>query len=32
MFDTSRRYAFAILEHMDQERITRRNGNDRVLR
>ncbi len=32
MFGTSRRYAQALLEHMDQQRITRRVGDERVLR
>jgi selenocysteine-specific elongation factor len=32
MFDTSRRYAQPLLEHMDRERITRRIGDERVLR
>ncbi|HKZ50809.1 MAG TPA: selenocysteine-specific translation elongation factor [Dehalococcoidia bacterium] len=31
-FDNSRRIAFALLEHLDQEHITRRVGNNRVLR
>ena len=32
MFETSRRYAQALLEHLDRERITRRIGDERVLR
>ncbi|MEE8346183.1 MAG: SelB C-terminal domain-containing protein, partial [Dehalococcoidia bacterium] len=32
MLATSRRYAQALLEHMDQKRITRRIGDERVLR
>jgi len=32
IFGTSRRYAQALLEHMDAERITRRVGDERVLR
>jgi selenocysteine-specific elongation factor len=32
MFGTSRRYAQAVLEHLDQQRITRRVGDERVLR
>ncbi len=32
MLGTSRKYAQALLEHMDQERITRRVGDERVLR
>ena len=32
MFGTSRKYAQALLEHMDAERITRRVGDARVLR
>ena len=31
-FQTSRKYALALLEHLDQQRITRRIGDDRVLR
>ena len=31
-FSTSRRYAQALLEHLDDQRITRRVGDDRVLR
>jgi len=32
MFGTSRKYAQALLEHMDEERLTRRVGDERVLR
>ena len=32
MFDTSRKYALALMEYLDQQRITRRVGDDRVLR
>ncbi len=32
MFSTSRKYALALLEHLDDEKITRRVGDDRVLR
>jgi selenocysteine-specific elongation factor len=32
MFGTSRKYAQALLEHLDQQRITRRVGDERVLR
>jgi len=32
MFGTSRKYAQAILEHMDEKKITRRIGDERVLR
>ena len=32
MFSTSRKYAQALLEHLDSERITRRVGDARVLR
>ena len=31
-FQTSRKYALSLLEHLDQQRITRRVGDDRVLR
>jgi selenocysteine-specific elongation factor len=31
-FGTSRRYALALLEHLDDERVTRRLGDERVLR
>jgi len=32
MFGTSRKYALALLEHMDEQRITRRVGDERILR
>jgi selenocysteine-specific elongation factor len=32
LFGTSRKYAQALLEHMDEQRITRRVGDERVLR
>ena len=32
MFKTSRKYALALLEHLDQEKITRRVGDERALR
>ena len=32
MFDSSRKYLLPLLEHLDQQRITRRVGDDRVLR
>jgi selenocysteine-specific elongation factor len=32
MFSTSRKYAQALLEHLDERRITRRVGDERVLR
>jgi selenocysteine-specific elongation factor len=32
MFATSRKYAQALLEHLDEQRITRRVGDERVLR
>ncbi|MCH8950477.1 MAG: SelB C-terminal domain-containing protein [Chloroflexi bacterium] len=32
MFGTSRKYAQALLEHLDRERVTRRVGDERVLR
>ena len=32
LLKTSRRYAIALMEHLDQQRITRRMGDDRVLR
>ncbi|MBS34185.1 MAG: selenocysteine-specific translation elongation factor [SAR202 cluster bacterium] len=32
MFDTSRKYVLPLLERMDQQQITRRNGDERVLR
>lgn len=31
MFQTSRKYALALMEHLDEERITRRIGDERVL-
>ena len=31
LFNTSRKYAIAFLEHLDQQRVTRRDGDDRVL-
>ncbi len=32
MFDTSRKYALSFMEHLDERRITRRVGDERVLR
>ena len=32
MFDTSRKYILPLLEYMDQQQITRRTGDERVLR
>ena len=32
MFDTSRKYALALMEHLDERRLTRRVGDVRVLR
>ena len=32
MFDTSRKYVLPLLEHMDRQQITRRSGDERVLR
>jgi selenocysteine-specific elongation factor len=32
LFGTSRKYAQVLLEHMDEERLTRRVGDERVLR
>jgi selenocysteine-specific elongation factor len=32
LFGTSRKYALAILEHLDEEKVTRRVGDERVLR
>ena len=32
MFDTSRKYVLPLLEYMDQQQITRRSGDERVLR
>jgi selenocysteine-specific elongation factor len=31
LFNTSRKYAIALLEHLDEKRLTRREGDDRVL-
>jgi selenocysteine-specific elongation factor len=31
LFGTSRKYALALMEHLDQERVTRRMGDERVL-
>ena len=31
-FNTSRKYALAIMEHLDEKKITRRVGDERVLR
>lgn len=31
LFNTSRKYAIALLEHLDEQRITRRQGDDRML-
>jgi selenocysteine-specific elongation factor len=31
-FGTSRKYALSMLEHLDQQRVTRRTGNERILR
>jgi selenocysteine-specific elongation factor len=31
MFGTSRKYAQALLEHLDREKVTRRVGDERVL-
>ena len=31
LFQTSRKYTLALLEHMDEKKITRRIGDDRVL-
>ncbi|MCI0888410.1 MAG: SelB C-terminal domain-containing protein, partial [Chloroflexi bacterium] len=31
MFGTSRKYALAVLEHLDEEHVTRRVGDERVL-
>jgi selenocysteine-specific elongation factor len=30
LLDTSRKYAIALLEHLDERRLTRRVGDDRV--
>ena len=32
MFDTSRKYAISLLDHLDQQGVTRRVGDARVLR
>ena len=32
LFDTSRKYALALMDHLDHQRITRRVGDARVLR
>ena len=32
MFNTSRKYALALMEHLDEQKITRRAGDERVLR
>jgi selenocysteine-specific elongation factor len=32
MFNTSRKYALALMEHMDERKVTRRVGDERVLR
>ncbi len=32
MFQTSRKYALALMEHLDEQKITRRTGDERVLR
>jgi len=32
MFQTSRKYALALMEHLDEEKVTRRVGDERVLR
>jgi selenocysteine-specific elongation factor len=32
MFNSSRKYVLPLLEYLDQQRITRRAGDDRVLR
>ena len=32
LFNTSRKYILPLLERMDQEQITRRNGDERMLR
>jgi selenocysteine-specific elongation factor len=32
MFSTSRKYALALMEHLDSQKITRRVGDERVLR
>ena len=32
MFNTSRKYALALMEHLDEQKLTRRVGDERVLR
>jgi selenocysteine-specific elongation factor len=32
MFNASRKYALALMEHLDERRVTRRVGDERVLR
>jgi selenocysteine-specific elongation factor len=32
MFQTSRKYALALMEHLDEQKVTRRVGDERVLR
>jgi selenocysteine-specific elongation factor len=32
LFGNSRKYALALMEHLDQQRVTRRIGDERVLR
>ena len=32
LFGTSRKYAMAIMEHLDEQKVTRRVGDERVLR
>jgi len=32
MFNASRKYALALMEHLDQRKVTRRVGDERVLR
>ena len=32
MFNTSRKYSLPLLEYLDQQRVTRRVGDERVLR
>jgi len=32
MFETSRKYALALMDHLDQQQITRRVGDVRILR
>jgi selenocysteine-specific elongation factor len=31
-FNTSRKYALALMEHLDEQKVTRRVGDERVLR